>query len=158
MQVSPTKQTPNLSLTFASMLQEKLRFEPKDITYRSDEPGSNGPNRLVLRRKLHGERFGQKSGMKHPMGQYSHSTSDINTRMPGAEWREGREGKASKGKYGTAGVSLDKRRRSPIVEISTLLVRKSINLFADNSLFPTYWGNRCKESIHRRPELEKCRM
>ena len=113
-----TKDTTLWGLRFFTFLQEKFKFEPKNISYRSDEPGNSGQDRLVLRRRLHGERYGQKSGIKHPMGQYAHATSDTNLRMPGAEWRE----KPSKGKYGTAGVSLDKRRKSPIVEISTLLV------------------------------------
>lgn len=57
--------------------------------------------------------------MAHPAGQYAHSSQadDLQSRLPGEEWRKG-----FKDKWGTAGVSLDRRRKSPIVEISMLLV------------------------------------
>ena len=42
----------------------------------------------------------------------------MQARLPGREWRS----KEFKDKWGTAGVSLDQRRKSPIVEISQLLV------------------------------------
>lgn len=78
-----------------------------------------------MRRRLHGQRYGQKPGMAHPAGQYAHaggssSGNDISARMPNrGEWRD---------KWGAAGVSLDRRRRSPIVEISMLLVSGDCNL------------------------------
>ena len=131
------------------LVQERPTFQPKDIVYRTDEPGSSSPQRLVLRRKLHGERYGQKSGIKHPMGQYAHATGDTNLRMPGEEWRK----QPGKGKYGTAGVTLDKRRKSPIVEISTLLVRSVLRLPGNRP------GIRGK-NIHapKRAKIAKCSL
>ena len=98
-------------------------FEPKNLVYRSDEPGNTSDNRPLLRRRLHGHRYGQKSGMAHPAGQFAHSpTNNAQSRLPATgEWGK----KGSKDKWGTAGVSLDQRRKSPIVEISMLLVRFS---------------------------------
>lgn len=107
---------------FASLQDRKTSFEPKAIVYRTDEFGSTSTGiRPLLTRRLHGQRFGKQSGIKHPTGQFTAAgkASDIQTRMPGPEWKE----KKHRDKFGTSGVSADKRRKSPIVEISVLLVR-----------------------------------
>lgn len=61
-------------------------------------------------------------GMKHPAGQYAHTSKAAETqaRMPGPEWKE----KKHRDKFGPAGVDQDHRRKSPIVEISVLLVSR----------------------------------
>ena len=106
----------DMTQIWSPVSQELPKFEPKDIAFRSDEPGSSS-GRPLLRRRLHGQRYGQKAGRARPEGQYAHS-AEVQARMPGKEWRT----KEFKDKWGTAGVSLDQRRKSPIVEISMLLV------------------------------------
>ena len=63
-------------------------------------------------------------GIKHPVGQFAHASNSVETqsRMPGPEWKE----KKHREKFGPAGVSEDKRRKSPIVEISVLLVSNDV--------------------------------
>ena len=113
-----------------TFLQGIANFEPVNVVHRVDEMGNGAAGiRPLLTRRLHGERFGQKPGMKHPTGQYARAPLDP-ARFPGAEWKshltpqgEGGKGALGKGrqKFGPAGVSLDQRRKSPIVEISVLL-------------------------------------
>ena len=102
--------------------QDRKSFEPKAIVYRSDELGSSSTGvRPLLTRRLHGQRYNKQSGIKHPTGQYTQAgRADISDRMPGPEWRE----KKGRDKFGPAGVAEDKRRKSPIVEISVLLVSR----------------------------------
>ena len=93
--------------------------------YRTDEFGSTSTgNRPLLTRRLHGQRYGKPSGIKHPAGQFTQAgrASDVAARMPGPEWKE----KKHRDKFGPAGVSEDKRRKSPIVEISVLLVSSAL--------------------------------
>jgi len=112
-------------LTPHPLSQGLIKFEPVNIAHRVDEMGSRGAGvRPLLTRRLHGERYGQKPGMKHPTGQYAHASGNPApldpARMPGvAEWRKPKGGRE---KFGPAGVTLDERRKSPIVEISVLLV------------------------------------
>ena len=109
-------------MRLVSLQRDRNAFEPKTIVYRTDELGSSSTGvRPLLTRRLHGQRFNKQSGIKHPTGQYTQAgRADISERMPGPEWRE----KKGRDKFGPAGVSEDKRRKSPIVEISVLLVSK----------------------------------
>lgn len=65
--------------------------------------------------------------MAHPAGQFAHApANDVQSRLPGPnDWGK----KGSKDKWGTAGVRLDQRRKSPIVEISMLLVGPGSSTF-----------------------------
>ena len=129
--------------------QGQPEHKTKDISYRHDDP-KNGPPRPLIRRctpQIEGlapapqptpinptphtshvpphsgiaattggnsnELGPQPGDVSHQEGEGNADPGSVQERLPGGDWRE---------QHGAAGVQADKRRSSPIVELSLLLV------------------------------------
>ena len=136
--------------------QGQLEHKPKDISHRHDDPKNGAPRQLIRRCTPQIQGLGPvpqptpinpTSSISHvpphsdaaatgnscqvgsQVGDLSQQDGDeedadqrsAQQRLPGGDWRE---------QHGAAGVQADKRRSSPIVELSLLLVSAAAVPFA----------------------------
>lgn len=110
--------------------QGQVQYKATDIPHRHDDP-RNGSKRNLIKRcttQIQGLRPPSQpqapdsgpsdAALQEPgdanVDEAEEEEGNVQDRLPGADWRE---------QHGAAGVQADKRRSSPIVELSLLLVR-----------------------------------